>query len=64
MGRTMHNDDFTRLPGLYRGWELAALLAPGVIYHLEQVEVGGDGTPLYAVFMDSGPAGNMTGGSS
>ena len=44
-------EDFRRLPGLYRRWELIEILRPGVHYHLEHAGSMQDGTPLIAVFV-------------
>lgn len=43
-------EDFRRLPGLFRRWELIEILRPGVHYHLEHAGSMQDGTPLIAVF--------------
>jgi hypothetical protein len=43
-------EDFRRLPGLFRRWELMEILRPGVHYHLEHAGSMQDGTPLLAVF--------------
>ena len=42
--------NFTRLPGFYRRWELAAVVEGGREYHLESAGFVSDGTPLFAVF--------------
>ena len=44
-------EDFRRLPGLFRRWELIEILRPGVHYHLEHAGSMQDGTPLLAVFV-------------
>jgi len=43
-------DDFLRLPGLFRRWELEQVLEPGVDFHLEEAGNTGDGTPLFALY--------------
>lgn len=43
-------DDMTRIPGLFRRWELAELILPGQSYHIEAAGKADDGTPLFAVF--------------
>lgn len=43
-------DEFVRIPGLLRRWELERVLEPGKDYHLEKAGKAGDGSPLYAVF--------------
>lgn len=42
--------EFTRLPGLYRRWELETVLAPGTAFHLEEAGASSDGTPLFAIY--------------
>lgn len=39
-----------RLPGLFRRWELAQVIEPGVDYRVEDAGMAADGTPLYAVY--------------
>ena len=39
-----------RIPGLFRRWELAEVLAPGNDYHLEDAGTTSDGIPLIAVY--------------
>jgi len=43
-------DDFVRLPGLFRRWELEQVLDPGADFHLEEAGESSDGTPLVAVY--------------
>jgi hypothetical protein len=50
-------DDMTRIPGLYRRWELAELIKPGQSYHIEASGHADDGTPLFAVFCGGDGAG-------
>lgn len=45
-----HNDEFRRLPGLYRRWELARLLKPGEEYRIEDAGTTLEGTALLAVY--------------
>ena len=45
-------DDLHRIPGLFRRWELADVLAPGRHYRLERAGAADDGTPLFAVYAD------------
>lgn len=47
--------ELRRLPGLYRRWELAELLAPGEDYHLEDAGETRDGTPLLVVYQRARP---------
>jgi hypothetical protein len=42
--------DFERVPGLFRRWELAQLLEPGVDYRLEAAGETEDGAPLIALY--------------
>jgi hypothetical protein len=43
-------DDFVRLPGLFRRWELEQVLIPGTDFHLEEAGSASDGTPLFALY--------------
>ena len=43
-------DDFVRLPGLFRRWELERVLETGTDFHLEEAGDASDGTPLFAVY--------------
>ena len=44
---TMHG---TRIPGLYRLWDLQFVLTPGADYEVLYAETTGDGAPLFMVF--------------
>ena len=44
------DDDFVRLPGLFRRWELEQVVDPGADFHLEDAGEASDGTPLFAVY--------------
>ena len=46
-----------RIPGLFRRWELAQLLAPGKDYHLQDAGTTSEGDALLAVYR-SGPEGS------
>ncbi len=43
-------DDYARLPGLFRRWEIEQVLEPGLDFHLEEAGEASDGTPLFAVY--------------
>jgi len=43
-------DDYVRLPGLYRRWELDRVIEPGTDFHIEEAGTASDGTPLFAVY--------------
>ncbi len=43
-------NQFLRLPGLFRRWEIEQVLEPGADFHLEEAGTASDGTQLYAVF--------------
>ncbi len=43
--------EFTRLPGLYRSWDLGILIEEGWIYRIEEGGRTEDGQALFAVFM-------------
>jgi hypothetical protein len=42
--------EFERMPGLFRSWELYAVLSPGHEYRIEQVDAVQDGTVLLAIY--------------
>jgi hypothetical protein len=44
------DDEFLRLPGLFRRWELEQVVNPGTDFHLEEAGEASDGTPLFAVY--------------
>lgn len=44
------DEDFIRLPGLFRRWEFEQLVDPGVDFHVEDAGEASDGTPLFAVY--------------
>lgn len=43
-------DQFVRLPGLFRRWEIERVLEPGTEFHLEEAGAASDGQPLFAVY--------------
>lgn len=43
-------DQYVRLPGLFRRWELEQVIEPGKDFHLEEAGTTSDGTPLFAVY--------------
>lgn len=43
-------DDFIRLPGLFRRWELEDMLEVGTDFHLEDAGETADGTQLLAIY--------------
>lgn len=45
--------DPTRLPGLFRVWDLQSVLTAGADYDIRYADTAGDGTPLFAVFRHS-----------
>jgi hypothetical protein len=44
------DEDFVRLPGLFRRWEIEQVVDPGADFHLEEAGDASDGTPLFAVY--------------
>ncbi|HPA82647.1 MAG TPA: hypothetical protein PLS95_17635 [Thermoanaerobaculales bacterium] len=44
------DDDFIRLPGLFRRWELHDVVELGADFHLEDAGEAADGTQLIAVY--------------
>lgn len=45
------DEDFEKLPGLYRSWELALILLAGRNYRLVDVGLLSDGGALFAVYV-------------
>lgn len=45
-----HPDEFLRLPGLFRRWELQDVVEAGPDFHFEEAGTASDGTPLIAVY--------------
>jgi hypothetical protein len=60
--RPSEDDDFVRLPGLFRRWEIEQVVDPGADFHLEEAGDASDGTPLFAVYWkrSSGSAANRS----
>jgi hypothetical protein len=44
-------EDFKRLPGLYRRWELTEVCEPNRNYQIEDAGAHADGTPLLAIYV-------------
>lgn len=44
------DEDFIRLPGLFRRWELHDVIELGADFHLEDAGEAADGTQLIAVY--------------
>ena len=44
------DEDFVRLPGLFRRWELTDVIELGADFHLEDAGESADGTQLIAVY--------------
>jgi hypothetical protein len=45
--------DLTRIPGLYRRWELPEILKNQRAYRIENAGAHQDGTPLVAIYADA-----------
>lgn len=48
-------DEFVRVPGLFRSWELEQVLVPGTDFHLEEAGFASDGTQLLALYRREQP---------
>ena len=46
-------NDFWRIPGLFRRWELQQVVTPGPEFHIEPGGTLTDGTPLFAIYARS-----------
>lgn len=44
------DDDFVRLPGLFRRWEIEQVVDPDAELHIEGAGSTSDGTDLFAVY--------------
>jgi hypothetical protein len=44
-------ENFKRLPGLYRRWELTEVCEPNRHYQIEDAGTHDDGTPLLAIYV-------------
>ena len=44
------SEDFIRLPGLFRRWEIEQVVETGADFHIEEAGHTADGTPLWAVY--------------
>lgn len=46
----MENEDFERIPGLYRAWDFSRVIVPGAIYRVEDAGLTQDGSALFAIY--------------
>lgn len=44
------DEDFERVPGLYRVWDLARVIVPGAVYRVEDAGLTQDGSALFAIY--------------
>ena len=44
------SDEYVRIPGLLRRWEIERVLEPESDLHVESAGEAADGTPLFAVY--------------
>lgn len=51
-------EDFRRLPGLYRRWELTEVCEPNCNYQIEDAGTHADGTPLLAIYVSEPASGS------
>lgn len=47
--------DFVRLPGLFRRWELEQVIEVGTDFYVEDAGRSADGTPLVAIYHRAHP---------
>lgn len=50
-------EDYQRLPGLYRPWDLVQVIQAGRKYQIEDVGVLADGGALFAIWASVQPGG-------
>ena len=43
-------EEFVRVPGLHRSWEIHQLVVPGCVLRVEEAGEAEDGTTLYAAY--------------
>lgn len=55
-------DQLSRIPGLFRKWELPDLFETQRNYQIEEAGEHADGTPLFALFVSSLPAQDLAAG--
>ncbi|HLP65936.1 MAG TPA: hypothetical protein VK181_00300 [Rhizobium sp.] len=48
-------DDYEKLPGYFRAWDLAQVIMAGRRYRIEDVGIMADGGALFAVFVAIAP---------
>ena len=53
-------DQFERIPGLFRRWELEFVLNPGSDYRIEEQGEDAHGTHLFVVFRRATPTNEVT----
>lgn len=53
----MHSneDDYEKLPGYYRPWDLAQVILAGRRYHIVDVGILSDGGALFAIYVAIAP---------
>jgi len=51
----LDRQEYLRLPGLFRRWELEQVLEEGTDFHFEEAGTASDGTPLFAVYQRLNP---------
>lgn len=44
-------DDYEKLPGYYRAWDLAQVIMAGRRYRVEDIGVLSDGSALFAIYV-------------
>ena len=59
--REPDRDEFMRMPGVYRSWELHRVLVPGRRFRIEPAGRDEDGAPLIAVFSAALPVSGEPG---
>ncbi len=52
---TWGDDQFVRVPGLFRRWEFEAVLLPGFDYRIEEHGSDACGTRLFAIYRRKSP---------
>lgn len=57
-------EQFLRLPGLFRRWELGQIIETGTGYMIENAGSTEDGTPVFAVYAADPASGALVSGEA
>ena len=52
---TVPDLEFTRIPGLFRLWDIQLVINPEEDWHIHYAEMSADGTPLFLIYRRTRP---------